>query len=135
MQFFVRRRLCNNRVHKSKKVFTALGLGHLGGDVTGRDLQSRKQVERTMTFVCAFEAARNLAAAGLNVTGRSLQRLDAGFLIDADNQGILGRTQIQADNIRRLYRKFFVCTDAPGSLSLQTNGARAKRRKPNYPGP
>lgn len=38
VQFFIRRRLGSNRAHKSKKVFTALSLGNLGGDVIGRDL-------------------------------------------------------------------------------------------------
>jgi hypothetical protein len=55
----------------------------------------------------------------LQVALRPLQRLDRRLLVDAQNDGILGRRQVEADDIGRLGGELGVVALAPRLLSVQ----------------
>src|SRR3546814_4400514 len=66
----------NDLVHEGLKVGPLLGLGGLAADNARGNLQRGEQVDRAVALVGALHALDDLAAAGLHVASRALQRLD-----------------------------------------------------------
>src|SRR5438876_8639033 len=54
---------------------------------------------------------------------RTLQRLNSGFLVHADHDGVLRRVQIEADDVRRFRDELRVCTDAMTTPALKRDAA------------
>src|SRR3546814_19469598 len=77
----------NDLVHEGLKVGPLLGLGGLAADDARGNLQRGEQVDRAVALVGALPALDDLAAAGLHVASRALQRLDRRLLVNAEQIG------------------------------------------------
>src|SRR3546814_12650796 len=75
----------------------------------------------TTLFRSALHALDDLAAAGLHVASRALQRLDRRLLVNAEHQGVLWRVQVQADHFGGLGRGTWVRTTSPCTVGLQVH--------------
>ncbi len=102
--------------HERLEIWAFLGLGGLRLDLTWGDIERGEQIDRAMPFVGALHAPYNFAAAGAYVPGLSFQRLNRRLLVDADHEGVLRRTEIQADNIRCLCRELWIRAHAPRTM-------------------
>lgn len=85
VQLVIGRRFSDDGVHEAEKVLAALGRRDLRGDLARRHPQGSKEVERAMTLIVALETAHDLAIVCLDVSGRSLERLNTGLLITTDH--------------------------------------------------
>src|SRR6266478_3505882 len=85
--------------HECLEIDALLGLGGLAASEAGGDFERREQVDRAMPFVGAFEALNNLAAAGQHIPPGPLQRLDRRLLVDAQDQRMFRRVQVEPDDI------------------------------------
>src|SRR4029077_2661419 len=56
-------------------------------------------MRRAVPFVGAFQAVNHLAAAGQDISAGALQRRDRRLLVDAQDQRVFRRLQVEADNI------------------------------------
>ena len=92
-------------IHEGLEVGSFLGLSGLTTDQAGGHLQRSKQVDRSLTLICAFHRLDDLAAAGLNVTARTLERLKGRLLINAEHQGILRWVQVKPDDSAHFFDK------------------------------
>jgi hypothetical protein len=66
----------------------------------GGDFERCKQRCRAMPLVIVALAGQGAAIGQLQITLRSLQSLDRGLLVHAQHNGLRGRGDIEADNIR-----------------------------------
>src|ERR1700758_4969400 len=74
-----------------------------------------------MPLVIVALAGQSAAIGQLQITLRSLQSLDRGLLVHAQHNGLRGRGDIQADNIRGFGRKVRVVALTPGLASREVN--------------
>jgi hypothetical protein len=74
-----------------------------------------------MPLVIVALAGQGAAIGQLQITLRSLQSLDRGPLVHAQHNGLRGRGDIEADNIRGLGRKVRVVALTPGLASREVN--------------
>ena len=109
----------NDLLHEGLKVGAFLGLRGLAANDAGGDFQGGEQVDGAVTPVGALHPLDDLPAAGLDVAAGSFERLDRGFLVDAEHQGIVRRVQVQANHVGGLGGKLGVRADAPGAVALQ----------------
>src|SRR4029079_6397986 len=90
-------------------------------DLSGGDLERRKQCCRAMPLVIVALAGQGAAIGQLQITLRSLQSLDRWLLVYAPHTGLRLRRDIEADNIGGFGRKVRVVALAPGLASHQVN--------------
>src|SRR6266576_6540887 len=90
-------------------------------DLSGGDLQRRKQCCRAMPLVIVALAGQGAAIGQLQITLRSLQSLDRGLLVHAEHNGLRGRGDIEANNIGGFSRKVRVVALTPGLASREVN--------------
>ena len=69
----------------------------------------------------------NLAAAVQDISAGALQRLDRWLLVDAQDQRVCRRVQVEADNIGGLGRKLRVGADAPRAPPAQLDAFLAQQ--------
>ena len=74
-----------------------------------------------MPLVIVALAGQGAAIGQLQITLRSLQSLDRGLLVHAQHNGLRGRGDIEADNIRGFGRKVRVVALTPGLASREVN--------------
>src|SRR6516164_2827450 len=74
-----------------------------------------------MPLVIVALAGQGAAIGQLQITLRSLQSLDRGLLVHAQHNGLRGRDDIEADNIRGFGRKVRVVALTPGLASHEVN--------------
>ena len=85
-------------------------LGHTMRDLPRRDLQRRIEVDDSMTLVVVRVAGRPAHAQGKRQL-RALQRLNRGLLVDAQHHGMLGRVEVETDDVVDLGDELRVPTD------------------------
>src|ERR1700730_5499027 len=113
--------------HEGLEIDALLGLGGLAANEAGGDFERREQVDRAMPFVGAFEALNNLAAAGQHIPPGPLQRLDRRLLVDAQDQRMFRRVQVEPDDIGGFGGKLLVGADAPRPPAAQLHPLLAQQ--------
>lgn len=78
-----------------------------------------EEVNGSMPLVGALQSSNDFATTGEYVARFSFQRLNRRLLVDAEDQGVLRRTQIHRDDVRGLRAKLRVRADAPRSMAPQ----------------
>src|SRR5215831_12884684 len=73
-----------------------------------------------MPLVIVALAGQGAAIGQLQITQRSLQSLDRGLLVHAQHNGLRGRGDIEADNIRGFGRKVRVVALTPGLAAARS---------------
>src|SRR5207245_9498323 len=93
-------------------------------DLPFQIVQGRKQRDRPMPVV-VVSLSRNLAHPQGQTWLRALQGLTLALLIAAQNQGFLGRVQVQSHHIPKLLLKVFVVLqlEVPPQVWLQFVGS------------
>ena len=95
-----RRNVFEHVVHEGLKVSACLGCGGFVADMPGCHVQGGKKIERAVAPVGAFETAHDLAARGSNIAGAPGKRLNARLFVNAQDQGLVRRSQ--TETIRRV---------------------------------
>src|SRR5262249_6014499 len=122
----VGRLIFNDLGYESLEVNAFLALRGLTTDDSGSDFQGGEEVDRAMPLVGAFQAPNDPAAARLNITGGPFQSLNRRLFVDAKDQRMFRRVQVQADNIGRFGGKLRVGADEPRAMRAQLNAVVAK---------
>lgn len=116
----------NDPVHEIEEVGApAAGLVN-GADLAGGDLESGEQGCRSMTFVVVALAAQGPPVGQFEIALRSLQRLDRGLLIDAQDNRFVGRGDVEADDIGCLGSERRIVALAPGFTSRKIDLLRTQ---------
>src|SRR6516162_4399445 len=92
----------NDALHETEELDSAAPLGMRGDDLPGAHLQRSKQGRGAVPLVIVALAAQGAPARELQVALRPLQRLDRRLLIDAENNRLGRRVNIEAPRHRRL---------------------------------
>lgn len=79
VQFLLGSGLRRHLIHELQKLLPPFELCEGRFNLSGRDLQSGKEVELAVTLVGALVSPHDLAVVGLHVAGFALRGLDAGF--------------------------------------------------------
>jgi len=90
-------------------------------DLSSGDFERRKQRCRAMPLVVVAVAGQGAAIGQLQIALRSLQSLDRRLFVHAQHNGLLGRGDIEANNIGGFGRKVRVVALAPGLASREVN--------------
>src|SRR5450755_430251 len=90
-------------------------------DLSSGDFECRKQRCRAMPLVVVAVAGQGAAIGQLQIALRSLQSLDRRLFVYAQYNGLLGRGDIEANNIGGFGRKMRVVALAPGLASREVN--------------
>src|SRR4030095_7202335 len=98
------RMLADDLVHEVEKLAPPSPPIVAGLNLPGSHIQSGKQGGSSMPLVIMAETTQRPSARNLQVSLSSLQRLDMRFLIHRQDQGVVGRIQIKANNVGRLSR-------------------------------
>ena len=113
-------------VHEVEEVGApAAGLVN-GSDLAGGDLESGEQGCRSMTFVVVALAAQGPPVGHFEIPLRPLQRLDRGLFIDTQDNRLVRRGDVEADDIGRLGRKRRILALAPGFASRKIDLLRTQ---------
>jgi len=90
-------------------------------DLPGGDFERGKQCCRAMPLVIVALAGQGAAIGQLQITLRSLQSLDRGLLVHAQQDGLRRRGDAKADNIGGFGRKVRVVAFTPGLASREVD--------------
>src|ERR1700736_6429212 len=90
-------------------------------DLSGGDFERRKQCCRAMPLVVVALAGQGAAIWQLQIALRSLQSLDRGLFVHAQHNGLLGRGDIEANNIGGFGREVRVVALTPRLASREVN--------------
>src|SRR6267154_3452852 len=90
-------------------------------DLSGGDFKRRKQRCGAMSLVVVALASQGAAIGQLQIALRSLQSLDRRLFVHAQHNGLLGRGDIEANNIGGFGRKVRVVALTPGLASREVN--------------
>src|SRR5580765_1267708 len=127
------RMLADDLIHEVEKLAPSSSRIVAGLNLPGSHIQSSKQGRSPMSLVIMAETTQRPSAQNLQVSLSSLQRLDMRFLIHRQDQGVVGRIQIKANNVRRLGGKLRIGAHTPAAPSLQLN-ATAPQDPPDVHG-
>src|SRR5512134_1109347 len=115
------RMLADDLVHEVEKLAPPSPRIVAGLNLPGSHIQSGKQRGSAVPLVIMAETTQRPSARNLQVSLSSLQGLDMRFLIHRQDQGVVGRIQIQANNVGRLGGKLRIGAHTPAAPSLQLN--------------
>src|SRR5262245_57184998 len=115
------RMLTDDLVHEVEKLATPSSRVVAGLNLSSGHIQSRKQSGRSMPLVIMTESTQRPASRKLQVSLSPFQGLDMRLLIHRQDQGVVGRIQIKANNVSRLGSKLRIGTDTPTASPLQLN--------------
>src|SRR6202140_2405289 len=90
-------------------------------DLSGSDFERRKQCCRAMPLVVVALAGQGAAIWQLQIALRSLQSLDRGLFVHAQHNGLLGRGDMESNNIGGFGRKVRIVALTPGLASREVN--------------
>src|ERR1700681_1796560 len=90
-------------------------------DLSGGDFKRRKQRCRAMPLVVVALAGQSAAIGQLQIALRSLQSLDRRLFVHAQHNCLLGRGDIEANNIGGFGRKVRVVALTSGLASREVN--------------
>src|SRR5260221_7237077 len=96
-------------------------LGHAMSYLAGSYFESGEQINYAVALVIVRVARGSARTQGQRQLS-SLQGLDRGFLVNAQHDRMLGRIQIQADDVMHLRDELWVAADLirPNEVRLQT---------------
>ena len=101
-------------VHEVEELEAAPALGMLGLDRAGGDLESGKQRGRAAPLVFVCLAVERAAIGQLEIPLRPLQGLNRRLFIDREEDRMVGRIEVEADDVRSLGGKLGVARETPG---------------------
>ena len=104
MNVELRRHVGVNVLEEREKLLVAMARLALRQDLAGRDIERGEQRGRPMAEI-AMGDAFDIAEPQRQDRPRALQRLNLAFLIDTEDQGGLGRIEVEPDNIADLLHK------------------------------
>src|SRR5467141_2395171 len=90
-------------------------------DLSGGDFERRKQCCRAIPLVVVALAGQGAAIGQLQIALRSLRSLDRRLFVHAQHNGLLGRGDVNANNIGGFGRKVRVVALTPGLASREVN--------------
>jgi hypothetical protein len=105
-------------IHKPKEVGGGAPLLHVRQNLTAGDLQRCKKRLSAVPDVFIRPTARLLCSQRQKRL-RPVQSLNAGFLIDTENQGIVGRVQVQTNYVQEFGFKVWIRAERKGSDSVR----------------
>ena len=97
-----------------------------GRDLAGGHLEGGKQGRGAVALVIVAMAGQRPAVRELQIALRPLQRLDRGLLVDADDDGVLGRRHVEPDHIGGLGDELGIVALAPGLAPGEVDLLRAQ---------
>src|SRR5580765_2852304 len=100
-------------VHEGKELDAPTAFLVSGGHLAGRQIEGGEQRRGAMPLVVVTMTAERAPVGQLEVALRALQRLDGRFLVDADDDRLVGRSHVEADYISRLGGEFWIVALAP----------------------
>ena len=103
----------NDVIHEVEKFLAATAFLVCGPDLAGGNLEGGKQGCRAMPFVVVAVPGQGASVRQFQVALRPFKGLDRRLLIDAENNRVLGRRQIETDHIGGLCRKIRIVALAP----------------------
>jgi hypothetical protein len=101
-------------VHEVEKLDAAATLFVSDSDLSGGNLEGSKQGRSAVTLVVMAMTGERPASGELQVSLRPLQRLDRRFFVDTDDDGVLGRRDIEPNYIGGFGGEFGIVAFAPG---------------------
>src|ERR1700739_4646288 len=87
---------------------------------SGGHLQGRKERARAMAFVFVCKAGERSTVGQADPALRPLQRLDAGLLIEAEQQRVLRRVKVDPNDNSRFAAELRIGADTPALPTSQT---------------
>lgn len=141
----LRRHAALDAVEELQELSMPVAWEALFNDVTRKRIKRRKQCRRPIAHVVVGLRGRQARTKRQNRRG-SIQRLNAAFLVDAEDHGINGRVHVQSDDVSKFLREVgilakFERTDAmrlqimgkQNSLDRTTANAKFRRKRPRCP--
>src|SRR6266852_1047663 len=101
-------------IHESQKVHRRAPLFDVCHDFSAGDLQSRQQGLRAVTDVLVGPTPGLLRTQGQQRLG-TVQGLDAGLFIYAEYQRVVGRVQVEADDVQQFGLEIGIGTEGEGA--------------------
>src|SRR5271169_1290936 len=117
----------NHAVHETEEFDTAPPLGMLGNNPAAGDFERCKQGRGAVPLVIVALAGQGASVRELQVALRPLQRLDRRLLIDAENNRLGRRVDIETDHVGRFRRELRVIALAPGLAGSQIDVVLAQK--------
>jgi len=111
----------NDAVHEAKELDAAAAFRVRRDDFSGGDFDRGKQRSRAVPRVVMALAGQSPSVRQLQIALRPLQCLDRRLLINAQDNGFLGRGNVKAHNIGGFGRKRRIVALAPGFAGSQIN--------------
>jgi len=93
-------------------------LGEPSDHLTVQDVKGRIQTGGAVPFVIV-SVALNLSWPQLSFWLSTIQSLDLRFLVNRQNQGVIGRVQIQTNHIKNLLGKVWIVADFEGFQTVR----------------
>src|SRR5580704_3446626 len=103
----------NQAVHEIEELDTPAALIMAGLDQASGNVEGGEQGRGLMTFVGVAEPCHGFAIGQLQPALGALQSLDVRLLVDRKHHGVLGRLQVEPDNVGRLLHKSRIGADTP----------------------
>ncbi len=125
MYFFVQTG-SHHFIHEVKELTSPAAGIVAGAHHTGSYIQSSKQGSDAMALILMTEPAQCLAIGEAQPALGSLQSLNGGLLVNTKHYRILGRVEVQSNDIGRFRSKFWVGAYAPVPPTLQMNTMAAE---------
>src|SRR3970040_433742 len=124
MHVQLRRHMVFDGVEEPAELHAAVATVYLADDFAGCCIESREQAGGAVAEV-VMSAAFGVSRAHRQQRGGSLQSLNLALLIDAQDQSVLGRVQVEADDVPHLVDKQRVMAQlkALGAVWLEGKGA------------
>ena len=105
--------LGNHAVHEIQELDATAALIMAGLDQASGNIERGKQGRGPVTFVGMAESGHGFAIGQLQPALGALQSLDVRLLVDRNHHRILGRLQVEPDNVGSLLRKRRIGADTP----------------------
>ena len=121
----------NDAVHEAEELDATAPIRMRGDDLSRGDLECCKQGRRAMPLVVVALAGQGAPVRQLQIALRSLQRLDRRLFVDAKDNGLRGRIDIETDNVGGFGRKLGIVALAPGLAGRKVDLV-ARRNRQTY---
>src|SRR6476659_10429332 len=89
-------------------------------DLASRHVEGGKQRRRTVALVVVAMSRQCASVRQLQIALRALERLDRWFFVDAQNDRVLRRRQVETDNIGGLVGELWVVALAPALATARS---------------
>jgi hypothetical protein len=103
----------NQAVHEIQELDATAALIMAGLDQASGNIEGGEQGRGAVTFVCMAEPCHRFAIGQLQPALGALQSLDVRLLVDRKHHRVLGRLQVEPDNVGSLLRKRRIGADTP----------------------